>query len=318
MSTDINIESFKKDVLEGLSGFPKYLPSKYFYDEKGDHIFLEIMEQDEYYLSRSETEILKTYSTDILNHLDLNFGIHLIEPGSGNGIKTAIFMEELLKLSPESVFNPIDISPNVLSLLLANFKKLLPDARVEPIVTDYDHIYSHLPHDNKKKLMLFLGSNLGNYNYSLGLKLLKTFTDCLSSNDYFLIGLDLVKEPSIILSAYNDANGTTANFNFNLLERMNRELKTDFQKDGFFHYPIYNPILQQAESYLISNRRQTISFQDSNEKIELDKWESIHTEISRKFTLREIEEMANLSGMEVIKNYFDSREYFCCSLWKKK
>ncbi len=168
------------------------------------------------------------------------------------------------------------------------------------------------------KRMLFLGSNLGNYAPADAIGILKTFAGILNEGDYFLLGADLVKEPEIILDAYNDAGGYTAQFNYNLLTRINNELGADFEVSEFLHYPLYNPIQQQAESYLISKKDQTVTIPSAGKTFHFAAWQAIHTEISRKYSPEKIEEMAGASGFEVVRSYYDSNNFYTCSLWKKK
>ncbi len=308
-------EIFLKDVVEGLSSKPKRLSSKYFYDEKGDKLFHYIMEQPEYYLTCAEHEILQKYRHNILSFINVPDKLRIIEPGAGDGFKTRILLESFLNQTYDVIYNPIDISPNVLNILCDSIIKNYPHLICEPIVADYFNMEGKLPNDSSKKLMLFLGSNLGNFNKEESITVIQKFTSELQTSDYFLLGVDLVKDPSRILAAYNDAKGITAQFNMNLLQRINKELNADINLENFLHYPVYNPLLQQAESYLISKTEQDISI--AGNYFHFDAWEPIMTEISRKYTPYKIKELACFSGFTVLDNFFDVNNDFCCSLWKK-
>jgi dimethylhistidine N-methyltransferase len=306
---------FLKDVVEGLSSEPKKLSSKYFYDENGDKLFHYIMTQPEYYLTCAEHEILQTFSSDILSRINESQSLSIIEPGAGDGFKTKKLLEAALSKNMEVTYYPVDISPNVLSILCDSMIRSYPQLKCVPIVADYFNMNDKLPKDGNKKLMLFLGSNLGNFTEEESIELMQKFTSEMKTGDYFLLGVDLVKDPSRILAAYNDAKGVTAEFNFNLLLRINLELSANFNVRNFIHYPVYNPLLQQAESYLISKIGHNVTV--GNTSIHFRAWEPILTEISRKFTPGKIEKLACFSGFSIIENFYDIHNDFCCSLWKK-
>ncbi len=311
-------EIFLHDVLEGLTSSPKRLSSKYFYDDMGDKLFHKIMNQPEYYLTCAEHEILQTHSESIFSNINTENGIRIIEPGAGDGIKTKILIQSLLLRGYDCIYNPIDISANVLDILCNSFRKIYPQLLCEPIVCDYANIGGKIPDDGLPRLMLFLGSNLGNYEHSDAISILKTFGGVLNKGDFFLLGVDMVKEPEIILAAYNDKNGYTAQFNYNLLQRINTELDADINIDDFLHFPLYNPVQQQAESYLVSKKEQNVLIGASGDTIHFNQWEPIHTEISRKYTPEKIQEMAEKSGFKVVAPYYDMNSFYCCSLWEKK
>lgn len=308
-------ESFLSDVLEGLSSHPKRLSSKYFYDENGDKLFHYIMAQPEYYLTCAEYEILQTHSFAILSRMQIDKGLRIIEPGAGDGFKTKILLESALNKSYDVVYNPIDISANVMDILCNSLVKSYPNLVCEPIIADYFNMDEKWPDDRNKKLMLFLGSNLGNFNESETSIVMQKFGSELQKGDYFLLGVDLVKDPGRILSAYNDARGVTSEFNFNLLLRINMELQANFSVDNFIHFPLYNPVLQQAESYLVSKHSHKVSI--AGNTFQFGAWEPILTEISRKFTPGKIERLACYSGFTVLENFYDINRDFCCSLWEK-
>lgn len=163
--------------------------------------------------------------------------------------------------------------------------------------------------------MLFLGSNLGNYNEEESAMVMQKFTSELQKGDYFLLGVDLIKDPNRILAAYNDKKGITREFNLNLLHRINIELNANFDPHNFFHFPVYNHSLQQAESYLVSTAFQKVAI--SGNTFYFSSWEPVLTEISRKFTPGQIERLACYSDFKILENFYDSNCDFCCSLWEK-
>lgn len=306
---------FLKDVLEGLSSNPKKLSSKYFYDEKGDKLFHYIMSQPEYYLTCAEHEILQTRGQNILSNLNVTEGLRIIEPGAGDGFKTRIFLESALNQGYDIIYNPIDISPNVMSILCDSLLKSFPQLKCEPVIADYFNLDNKINNDSYKQLMMFLGSNLGNFDEDETAAIMQKFSAQLRKGDYFLLGVDLVKDPNRILAAYNDKRGVTAEFNFNLLMRINLELGANFNTNYFIHFPVYNPVMQQAESYLLSKTAHRISI--GSNTFHFKAWEPILTEVSRKYTPGKIEYMANYSGFRVIENFYDINKDFCCTLWEK-
>lgn len=309
--------TFLQDVIEGLRSSPKKLSSKYFYDDNGDKLFHYIMNQPEYYLTCAEHGILQTSSEAIFSHIDTSNGIRIIEPGAGDGFKTRLLIQNLLARDVKCIYNPIDISANVLDILCGSMRKIYPQLPCEPIVGDYFNLGSKITDDGLPHLMLFLGSNLGNYNTIEAKEILHKFSSILNQGDYFLLGVDLAKDPNRILAAYNDASGYTAQFNYNLLTRINNELDADFKIENFLHYPVYNPVEQQAESYLLSKISQTVTINNGEYQFQFNPWEAIHTEISRKFTVENIHNLAIETGFNHVANFFDFNKDFCCSLWKK-
>ena len=275
------------------------------------------MNLPEYYLTRTENFILSEYANTILDKLNHKKRIRFLEPGAGDGSKFAILFKALHRKDLVT-FSPIDISANVLQILEKNLREEFPDLTIEPIISDYKHIKSHIPDLDEQRFLMFLGSNLGNYTPEESLEYLYLFTDSLKENDLFLLGIDLVKDPNLIYSAYNDSAGITSKFNLNLLNRLNHLLKADFNPEDFIHYPLYNPVLQQAESYLISKKDSVIYSEILQESFEFQKHEPILTEISRKFRISDIKYFAEKMKMEVLEILTDRESKFCCSLWRKK
>lgn len=308
-------DDFLKDIIEGLSSTPKKMSSKYFYDETGDKLFHYIMNQPEYYLTCAEYEILQTYSEEIAMLIDAPDELRIIEPGAGDGLKTKLLLDSFLKTTRKLIYNPIDISRNVLDILCNSMISAYPQLLCEPITADYFHLKNEIPEDESKRLMLFLGSNIGNFGYEESVEIMDKFTKVLYPGHFFMLGVDLVKSPDRILAAYNDAKGVTAEFNFNLLTRINKELGGNFDKRNFIHYPVYNPVEQQAESYLVSKIPQDICIGDS--EFHFAAWEPVLTEVSRKYTPEKIIQLANFSGFKIVRNFYDVHRDFCCSFWQK-
>lgn len=307
------------EVVEGLKSYPKRISSKYFYDAEGSRIFQQIMRMPEYYLTDCEAEIFETHKRDIgAQFCNSCCTIDLVELGAGDGVKTRILIEDLLSEEINFRYIPVDISENAVVQLAGAMKQLFPALNLEPRIGDYFHMIENLSREypNRKALM-FLGSNLGNFDFQQSISFLSDLNRVMSADDLFFIGLDLKKDQEVIRKAYDDPHGYTRDFNLNLLHRFNRELGADFDPAGFIHAPRYDEKSGTASSFLQSTRDQTVLFAETGERISFKKGELIQTEISQKYDLDMIEDLAKASGFEVSMNFFDSRRYFASSLWKK-
>jgi L-histidine Nalpha-methyltransferase len=313
----ITTATFASDIKRGFSSKPKNIPSKYFYDAKGDFLFQQIMKMDEYYLTSCETEILESSKESLLEHFDNgNKPFDLVELGAGDGAKTTVIIDHFLKSKVLFTYIPIDISPNVMGILSADLVKKFPQLHFKGICGDYLECMGSIKRmGHNRKAVLFLGSNIGNFNHSDAAIFLESIRNNLSSGDFLLIGFDLKKDPEIILKAYNDSHGITSEFNMNLLERVNRELGGNFDISQFRHFPLYDPIKGEARSHLISLKSQKVFVEALQEEFFFDLWEPVFTEVSNKYTLSQIEAMAETSGFRCVDHYMDSRRYFVDSLW---
>lgn len=315
--TDLKIEEFGKDIIDGLQASPKRLSSKYFYDEVGDKLFQDIMGLDEYYLTRSEYEILDTYKNEILKIASSSEGFNFYELGAGDGYKTKLLLKHFVEQKVEFTYFPIDISGNVLDELKTALAHEIPSLNVEPLEGDYFKMLSNISNENGlHKLILFLGSNIGNFSRRDAEGFLTLFRKSLTVGDYFLMGVDLKKHPEVVLKAYNDSKGVTKAFNLNLLDRINHTFEANFDKDKFLHSPSYDPATGECRSYLLSKEDQTIEIPALGKTIHFRKWEPIHMEISKKYDINELEKMATESGFKVVKHFTDSKGYFVDTLWQ--
>jgi L-histidine Nalpha-methyltransferase len=306
-------------VGNGLSQNPKHLPSWLFYNEQGDQIFQSITRLDEYYPTKSEFEILRKYRNELVkyfsychNHFDL------IELGPGEGLKTEILLSRLTETAIPFTYKPIDISENVLFQLQDTLKSKFPSLRMEPAVGSYEDGLKRLSQNEEQKVILFLGANIGNFTLSDAGGFLNMIGSVISISDLVLIGFDLKKNPRTIAAAYDDARGVTADFNLNLLHRLNEELGATFDVDNFMHYPLYDPVSGEARSYLVSIKPQSVYIQSLQKVFKFGAWEAIHTEVSQKYDMEMIREMSRAAGLEIIETFFDSKQYFCDVLFRKK
>jgi L-histidine N-alpha-methyltransferase len=317
-SRQIKLGGFASDVLEGLSSAPKFLSSKYFYDDEGSRIFQQIMNLPEYYLTRSEFEIFSTQTKEIYEAFTSESkSFDLIELGAGDGTKTAVLIDYFLEQNADFTYIPIDISAEAQKSLAENFQTKFPNLSIKAEVGDYFQTLETLSNlSDRPKIILFLGSNIGNFSSEASIAFFKKLASVMNPNDSLFIGFDLQKDPHTILKAYDDSQGVTAAFNLNLLRRINRELGADFDLEKFSHYAVYRPTECAARSFLISRQEQTINIEALNQSFEFKAWEPIFVEISQKYNLEMIEDLASKSGFQIAKNFFDSRNYYTDSLWK--
>lgn len=312
--------SFKNEIELGLSQKPKSISSKFFYDEVGDELFKQIMNLDEYYLTDSEFEIFTKQKQLIQQAISIDSeDFNLIELGAGDGSKTKILLNYFLEKNCKFTYYPVDISNNILDELKEDLANEIPELKCHTINEEYFSALKEIQKLNKRKnVIFFLGSNIGNFSPEAVAVFFQKLRESCSQGDMFFLGVDLKKDPSLILNAYSDSEGITAKFNLNLLSRANRELGADFDLAKFKHYASYNPENGEARSYLISLCDQQVHIKAINKDITFLKSEYIHTEISKKYNLSELESLAKKYGFEVQEHFRDRREYFVNSLWTLK
>ncbi len=311
-------KAFALSVLEGLQRVPKQISSKYFYDEHGDRLFQQIMHMPSYYLTNSEYEIFDRQKGSILQQLG-DHAFDLIELGAGDGLKTKVLLRHLVEKGISFKYRPVDISSSVLDTLQDSLQEELSNLEVAPLHGEYFQVLEELRQigDHQKKVIFFLGANIGNLTREESQAFLSQLNNLLAPGDMLLLGVDLKKDPAVILEAYNDPEGITAAFNLNLLHRINRELDGNFKVDQFKHWETYNPLTGETKSYIVSKVQQEVEIGAISSIIHFDAWEAIGVELSQKYSLEEVEQLAKKSGFELVKNFYDSKKYFVDSLWIK-
>jgi L-histidine N-alpha-methyltransferase len=312
-------DDFASDVREGLTAKHKHLASKYFYDEEGSRIFQQIMALDEYYLTNCEFDIFSKQKEHIrsLFH-DQTGAFDLIEFGAGDGLKTRVLLTHFLTHKTPFTYIPIDISNDALVGLKTDLCAACPDLCIHPIHAEYFTALEQLQHNEKRKVVLFLGSNIGNFRREDAIDFFSSIRQHLNKRDLLMVGIDLKKDPKTILNAYDDKQGVTKAFNINLLYRMNRELEADFDTDQFNHYVKYDPVSGEVRSYLVSKIKQEVYIKKLDLTVSFDAWEMIHTEISKKYDINEIEKVAIQSGFTIKEHLFDDQNYYTDSVWEVK
>lgn len=306
------IASFKKDIEKGLSSSPKTLPSKYFYDEIGDDLFVKIMHSEEYYLTRSELDIFTNQTLQIIKELQLEQSTYfeLIELGAGDGLKTKQLLKKLNEEGYKFDYLPVDISQNALSNLKKSVNKELPNVSIKTQQGDYFKVLESLKNSKKPKAVLFLGSNIGNMRDNIATQFIHNLGRNLNANDKLLLGVDLIKSAEIVKPAYNDSQGYTRDFNMNLLFRINKELGGNFDLEQFKHEPEYEESEGIAKSFIVSQTDQDVHIKKLDMTFHFAKGEKISTEISRKYNDEIIQDLIKESSFSLVSKLTDSKDYF--------
>ena len=314
-STQIE-KTFAEEISSSLGTDSKFINPKYFYDKKGSELFEQICSLPEYYPTRTEIEILKTLQHDLAQYLDNSF--RLVELGSGSSNKTRLILDVFDKIQKKIEYFPIDISE-----ILADSSELLQreydNLHITGIVDTYEGGLEFIEkYDDKKNLIIFLGSSYGNFLPKEGKIFLKKINSIMKKEDLFLIGLDLVKDKEILENAYDDSMGITAKFNLNILSRINDELDADFNLKNFKHVAKYNDRDQRIEMYLKSDVNQSVVISKANLSLKLKEGEMIHTEHSHKYTIPQINGLMNDAGFVMENIWSDKNNYYALVLVSKK
>lgn len=304
------LDDFFQDTLQGLSKPQKELPAKYFYDERGSMLFDQICDLDEYYQTRTEIGLLQAHSAEIAEIAGENCVV--IEYGSGSSRKVPILLSALRK---PLAYMPIDICKEYLLASSDRIAAAQPGVAVIAICADYTEL-THLPHYDEryalyqdvKKLLFFPGSTIGNYTPIEAIRLLKNAVKLVGAGGGMLIGVDLKKDPRLLHAAYNDAHGITAEFNLNVLTRINRELNADFDVSLFMHDAFYDAGRNRIEMHLRSVVAQTVRV--GERAFYFAAGESIHTENSYKYSVAEFQDTARAAGFEPLHAWVDAECLF--------
>jgi len=302
------------EVELGLRAVPKRIPCRFFYDEAGSKLFEEICEQPEYYLTRAEDEILSRRAGVLARAVPP--GADLVELGSGDAHKTRHLIAALLDERPTLRYVPIDISRSALLKSAESLLGIHPELTITAIEAEYERGLAILSEESSgPKLVLWLGSNVGNFEREAAAEFLGRLRRRFAPEDRLLIGIDLRKDPRVLERAYDDARGVTARFNRNVLARINAELDADFELARFRHVALYETQIGRVEMHLESERDQSTTIAKLKLAVSFRRGERIHTESSYKYSPAEISVLAGAAGMRLESTWLDERERFSLSLF---
>lgn len=296
---------FYEEVVKGLSGNSKTLPSKFFYDECGSRLFEQISDLEVYYPTDAELSIMQNHIGEMVDWLGVN--CMLIELGSGSSRKSRILLRQTEQLA---AYIPIDISEQYLNQTARQLREEYPDLLVKPVCADYTRSFTlpNVPATIEKKVVYFPGSTIGNFEPDRAEHFLQRIAAWVGQNGGLLIGIDLKKDIGVLQAAYDDPQGITEAFNKNILRRINNELGSDFDLSKFDHQALYNEDEGRVEMHLVSRVDHTVQVADA--RFDFKEGERIHTENSYKYTIEEFTQLASKS-FQLRDKWTDERNYFC-------
>lgn len=316
VSQSVTITDDGQDIIKGLTQQQKTIPPRYFYDAQGSQLFEQICQLPEYYPTRTEASILRQSARDISK---ITGQIELIELGSGSSTKTRLLLDAYQTLNYPLTYIPIDVSGSILKESANNLLQDYPTLKIQGKVGTYEQCLTQIKTSDKQpKMVLFLGSSIGNFNQTECDRFIDLITDSLKVGEYFLLGIDLQKPVQVLEAAYNDAQEITAAFNLNMLQHLNWKFQGNFNINLFEHQAIYNTIEHQIEMYLISKQPQTATLQSLDLVVNFEAGETILTEISRKFNLAQMAQYLDAKQLAVCQSYTDEKKWFGLLLCQKK
>jgi L-histidine Nalpha-methyltransferase len=317
-AADTPEDEFALHVLVGLGEEPKRLSSRYFYDDHGSELFAAITDQEDYYLTSAEQEILEANRARITGMV-ADHPFNLVDLGAGDGRKTFTVIEHLASSQADFRYVPIDISEGAMKGLVKKTRARFPDISVGGLVSEYFSGIRWLGQETgRRNLVLFLGSNIGNFSRGQAREFLRRLWNALQEDDYVLVGFDMKKDIDTLLRAYNDRAGKTRDFNLNLLARINQQLGANFDLNKFQHFSTYNVMSGAMESFLVSREHQKVWVAELEREFSFKPYEPIHTEYSCKYLMEDITGLAGDTGFEVDATFFDAQQRFCDALWRVK
>jgi L-histidine Nalpha-methyltransferase len=307
------------EAVRGLAALPKTLPAWLFYDSEGTLLFEKITCLPEYYLTRTERDLLRCHAREMLDIAAAGDCVKLVELGAGTANKTGFLLAEALQRQPQVVYQPVDVSETALEIARMNIEAAFTGVEVQPQIADYTVEALNIDRElSERVLLIYLGSSIGNFTPKARRQLLKKLREQLLPGDRILIGADLVKDQQVLLLAYDDAEGVTASFNLNVLARLNRELGADFKLEMFEHLAVWNSIESRIEMHLESQVSQRIaipSFDGAEDVIiHFAARETIHTENSYKFTAATMSSQLTEARFAPEKIWTDAESLFCLTL----
>ncbi len=308
-------DKIASSAYEGLLSSPKWLPSWLFYDSAGSRLFDEITRIPEYYVTRTERAILADRAAEIVELAASERALRLVELGAGSADKTRLLLSAAVERQDTVFYEPVDVSASALVEAQIRIENEIPGVLVCPRVQDYTHdleLDSTLP--SERRLVLYIGSSIGNFEPGESMLLLERVRAALDPGDCLLLGVDLVKDQSVLQAAYDDATGVTAAFNRNVLVRLNRELDADFHPENFAHRAVWNASESRMEMHLVSEAQQTVWLSGIDLRVNFEAGESIHTENSYKYQVGDAEALVAKAGFAHEATWMDERGWFAVCL----
>ena len=308
-------DKIASSVYEGLLSSPKWLPSWLFYDSAGSRLFDEITRIPEYYVTRTERAILAEHAAEIVALAASERALRMVELGAGSAEKTRLLLSAAVERQDTVFYEPVDVSASALVEAQIRIENEIPGVLVCPRVQDYTHdleLDPTLP--SERRLVLYIGSSIGNFEPGESMLLLERVRAALDPGDCLLLGVDLVKDQSVLQAAYDDAAGVTAAFNRNVLVRLNRELDADFRPDTFAHRAVWNAAESRMEMHLVSETKQTVWLPAIDLRVNFEAGESIHTENSYKYRMGDPEALVAKAGFAHEATWMDERGWFAVCL----
>lgn len=310
LAADSAFEALCRDVRAGLQSTPKSLPPKWFYDSVGSDLFDQITRLPEYYPTRAEAEILRARAAEIAS---ITGADTLVELGSGTSEKTRLLLDALRNGGALRRFVPFDVDASMLSAAAKAIQGEYPGIEIAAVCGDFEEHLAKIPHGGRR-LFVFLGSTIGNLEPDAREKFLAGLAAALQPGDGLLLGTDLVKDPSRLVAAYDDAAGVTAQFNRNVLAVINRELNADFDVETFRHVATWNPVMERMEMWLRSERAQRVRIAALNLTVEFEAGEQVLTEVSCKFRPEVVAGELAQAGLRLAQWWTDAAGDFGLSL----
>ena len=307
-SQPLVLPAYAEEVARGLTGRRKRLPCKLFYDQAGSALFEEITQLPEYYLTRTELEILEQYSREVIQ--TAGAPVSVVELGAGTATKTRTLLRAVQKRQLRVKYFPVDISGSALGEAQAGVRQEFPGALIRPMVADFADGFGFLRQITGRKLVLYLGSSIGNFDPGDAVAMLRRVRGQLSPGDALLLGTDMAKAAELLVPAYDDRQGVTAQFNKNILRRINRELGANFDLNWFRHVAEWNPDASRMEIYLESTRSQSVILPVADTVVRFACGERIHTENSYKYRMEMVERILCASAFALDQSWFDERRWF--------
>jgi L-histidine N-alpha-methyltransferase len=303
--------SLADDVLDGLTRPFKELPPKHFYDARGAQLFDQICELPEYYPTRAERAILEERAGEIA---EMTGAVELVELGSGTAAKTRVLLDAMSSAGLLERYVPVDVTESMVRECAQELSSEYPGLRIHGVIGDFERHLKHVPEAAGPRIVAFLGGTIGNFPPASRRRFLRSISRLLGSEDYLLMGTDLVKDPAVLEAAYDDSQGVTAEFNRNVLHVLNRELDADFDPDAFEHVALFDMRHEWIEMRLRARRAHKVTIRALDMPVQFESGEEMRTEISAKFTAQRLESDLSAAELELVRWFTDPEELFALTL----